>query len=109
MIILLIALMMLSGACANKPGTPPAVSADTWATIDGRAIMRDTIEKAYRRNAQLSPVPSDEEAYNAKLNALNEYVVQEILLSKAAALKITLTEADLDKAFADAKKDIADD
>ena len=107
--ILLLSLALITAACAAKPAAPAQVSADTWATIDGRAIMRDTIEKAYRRNAQLSPVPSDEEASTAKLNALNEYIVQEILLAKAVALKITVSDADLDKAFIEAKNGIADE
>ena len=101
MIIVLLALLVVTGACARTPAAPPAVSADTWATIDGREIKRDAIEKAYRRNAPPSPAPADEEALVAKLNLLNDYVVQEILISKAAALKITLSDTELDKAFED--------
>ena len=99
----------MTAACANKPAGPAQVSADVWATIDGREIKRDAIEKAYRRNAQLEPAPSDEEANTAKLNALNEYVVQEILLAKAPALKLSVTDTELDKAFTDAKNGISED
>ena len=55
------------GACRSTPAAPPAASADTWAVVDGREIQRDEVEKAYRRTAQTSPAPSEEEALIAKL------------------------------------------
>ena len=50
--------------------------------------------------------PSEEEAYTAKLNLLNELIVQELLLAKAKELKIELPETELDTAFNEAKKNI---
>jgi peptidyl-prolyl cis-trans isomerase SurA len=76
--------------------------------VDGRAITRDEVEKAYRRNAA-SQTLSDEEALTAKLSLLNDLIVQDLLLAKARELKIELPEAELDKAYTEAKKNIADD
>ena len=44
--------------------------------------------------------------YTAKLNLLNELIVQEILLAKAKELKIQLPESELETAFNEAKKNI---
>lgn len=92
----------------NTPASAPAPSANAWAVVDGKEIIKDEVEKAYRRNAPGAdqPQPSEEEVVTAKLNLLNEMIVQELLLAKAAALKIELPQADLDKAYEEAKKDI---
>lgn len=107
-----LAVASLAAACQSKPAPPaaaPAVSADTWAVVDGRNISRETIEKAYQRTVDTSQPLSDEETLTAKLNVLNDFIVQEILLTKAAELKLAVTDAELDAAYADAKKNISDD
>src|SRR5262249_39384960 len=99
-------------ACRAKQTTAPAVttvSPDTWATVDGRNISREAVEKAYQRTVDTSQPLSDDEAMTAKLNTLNDYIVQDILLAKATDLKVTVADSDLDAAYADAKKNIADD
>ena len=107
---LLVALVLagLSGACRSTPATP-AASPDAWAVVDGREIKRDEVEKAYRRAAQDNTTPSEEETITAKLSLLNELIVQDLLVAKAAALKIELPSAELDTAFADGKKNITPD
>ena len=67
------------------------------------------MEKVYRRVAQTAPAPPEEEALTAKLSLLNELIVQDILVARAATLKIDVTDAELDAAFADRKKNMADD
>ena len=86
-----------------------SASPDAWATVDGREIRRDEVEKVYKRVAQPSPVPSEEEALTAKLSILNELIVQEILMGRARALKIEVTDAELETAFNDRKKNMPDD
>ena len=97
--------------CRSTPATPPpaAVSADTWAVVDGREITRDFIEKTYRRTGGGSPELSEEEALTAKLTLLNEVIVQEILVAKAGQLKIELTDKELDTAYAEARKNIPEE
>ena len=45
----------------------------------------------------------------AKLSLLNELIVQDILVARAAALKVEVTDAELDAAFSDRKKNMAED
>ena len=107
-----VVILVSVAACRSTPSAPAAatVSPDTWATVDGREIKRDTVEKAYRRTLDASqPEPSPEEAYAAKLSLLNELVVQDALLAKAIALKIEVADTELDKAYADAKQNMPDD
>jgi peptidyl-prolyl cis-trans isomerase SurA len=96
------------GACGTGPGSAPTPSASAWAMVNGKEISKDEVEKAYRRAAPApnQQQPSAEEALTAKLNLLNEMIVQELLLAKAAELKLELTTAELDKAYEEAKKDI---
>lgn len=101
-------LTILAGACRSTPAAPPPVSADTWAVVDGREIRRDEVEKSYRRAAQGTP-PSDDEALTAKLSVLNDLIVQDILFAKAKLLKIELTDAELDAAYADGRKNIPEE
>jgi peptidyl-prolyl cis-trans isomerase SurA len=102
----------LSFACRTAPSstTPAAaVTADTWAVVDGREIKRDDIEKAFRRISQPAQPLSDEEALTAKLTVLNDFIVQDILLAKARELKIELPDKELDTAYAEARKNIPDE
>ncbi len=101
----------LATACQSKPAAPAvvAVSPDTWAVVDGRNITREAVEKAYQRTVDTSQPVSDEEAMTAKLNVLNDLIVQDILLARAQKLNVTVPDSDLDAAYADAKKNIADD
>jgi peptidyl-prolyl cis-trans isomerase SurA len=85
------------------------VSANTWAVVNDHQITSDDVEKAYRRMRDPSQTLPDEDALAAKLSLLNEMIIQEILLAKARELKIDVPEADVDAAFAEAKKNIPDD
>jgi peptidyl-prolyl cis-trans isomerase SurA len=85
------------------------VSADAWATVDGREITRDYIEKTYRRTGGNTQELSEEEALAAKLTLLNEVIVQEILIAKAPSLKVELSDKELDTAYAEARKNIPED
>ena len=104
--------MCLAVACRSKPSstTPePAVTADTWAVVDGHTITRDDVDKAYRRSQDDSQPLSDEEALTAKLTLLNDLIVQQLLLAKAAALKTDIPQNELDTAYGNAKKNLSDD
>ena len=107
-LLLLLALAGLAGACQSKPAAPP-VSADAWAVVNGREITRDDVEKAYRRNLQASEAPSEEEAATAKLQILDDLIVQELLLAKARELKVEVPDAELDASYLEARKNIPDE
>src|SRR5690242_12130546 len=90
---------LLAGCSQSKSVSNPAPSATAWAVVNGHEISKDDVEKAYRRAAPEGQQPSEEEVYTAKLNLLSEMIVQELLLEKAAELKVELPAAELDKAF----------
>jgi peptidyl-prolyl cis-trans isomerase SurA len=104
-LLVVLALASLAGACQSTPATP-AASPDAWATVNGREIKRDDVEKAYRRTAQANVTPAEEEIATAKLGLLNEMIVQELLMDEARAQKIELADTDVDKAFDEGKKNI---
>ena len=101
---------VLSAAC-NSAQTPaaPAVTADTWAVVDGRTITKDATEKAYRRVRDPNETLSPEETVAAKLTVLEDLVLQDLLVAKAPALKLDVPAADLDTAFKNARGPLTDD
>ena len=103
-----LSVIALVAGCRSTPGAAsnPAPSASAWAVVNGKEISRDEVEKAYRRAAPEGQQPSEEEMYTAKLNLLSELIVQELLVTKAAELKVELPESELDNAFNEAKKNI---
>jgi peptidyl-prolyl cis-trans isomerase SurA len=104
-----LAAIWLAAACRSGPVAPPApppLAPDTWAVVDGRVISRGDVDKAFRRMQDPSQTPSEEEVLAAKLNLLNDLIVQDPLLAKAQALKVEIPPADLDKAYNDAKNNM---
>jgi parvulin-like peptidyl-prolyl isomerase len=102
-------LLVVLSACRSAPAPPaPEVSADTWAVVDGRPIMREDVEKAFRRTTEPQGL-SEDEVLTGKLNLLNELIIQEVLLAKAGPLKLEVTAAELDAAYAEARKNISDE
>ena len=102
----------LAPACRSKPSSAPpepTVTADTWAVVDGHTITREDVDRAYRRSQDDSQPLSEEEALAAKLTLLNDLIVQQILLTKATALKVDIPQSELDTAYGNAKKNLSDD
>src|SRR5262249_38692281 len=98
---------LLAAGCRSTSGPPAAaVTTDTWATVNGKAINRSDVDKAYQRTRNASQNPSDEEVLTAKLGLLNDLILQEVLLEKGAALKLDAAQAEIDTAYNDAKKNI---
>lgn len=100
----------LTAACQSTSSAPsPApVSPDAWAVVDGKEIKSDQVEKTFRRMVSDAPSLSQEEAFAAKLGLLDDLIVEEILLARASALKLEVSESEVDTAFAEAKKNITD-
>jgi len=106
-VVFLIALSGFAGGCQSKPAAPP-VSADAWAVVNGHEITRDDVERSFRRNLQAPPPASEEETAAAKLEMLDQLVVQDLLLARARELKIELPDTELDAAYVEARKNIPD-
>jgi peptidyl-prolyl cis-trans isomerase SurA len=98
-----------SAPAAPAAPAPPPITADTWAVVDGRQVMRADVDKAFARNRDPNQTLSEEETLIAKLRLLDEHIVQELLIERAPALQITVTDAEIDKAYSDAKSGATDD
>jgi hypothetical protein len=106
---LIAGLVIAASGCGSRQGEQPAaVPPDTWATVDGRSITREDVEKVFRRSPEGASPVSPEEAMTLKLSILNEMILQDILLAKARSLNIQVTDAELDSAYAERKKNMAD-
>jgi peptidyl-prolyl cis-trans isomerase SurA len=109
---LLLTALVLTGcslACRATPAAPAKeVSADTWAVVDGREIKKADVDKAYQRAKDSSQVLAGDEEMTAKLSLLNDLIVQDILLAKATTLKVEVPQTDVDAAYSNASKNIAD-
>jgi peptidyl-prolyl cis-trans isomerase SurA len=108
LLLAILALSVVAAACGSKPAAP-AVSANAWAVVNAHEITRDDVDKAYRRTDQNAQPLGEEEAFAAKLSLLDDLILQELFLEKAKELKIDVPDADLDKAFADARKNIPEE
>ena len=76
----LCALLLVCFAGCNKPSQH---AADVWATVNGKDIKRDDVEKYYRTRVNPEgPAPSQEEALSLKLNVLDELINNEILIER---------------------------
>jgi peptidyl-prolyl cis-trans isomerase SurA len=108
LVALTLVLAGLSAACQSKPAGGP-VSRSAWAVVNLHAITQDDVEKAYRRADQNAQPLGEEEAFAAKLALLDDLIAQEVLLAKARDLKIDVPQSELDKAYAEARKDIPEE
>lgn len=108
LVLVTLALAGLSAACHSKP-SPPPVSASAWAVVNAHEITREDVEKAYRRTDQGGQPLGEDEAFAAKLVLLDDLVTQDLLVAKARDLKIDIPGAELDKAFAEARKNIPEE
>ena len=99
--VLCICLTAACGRSSDPASAPPPPGPDVWAVVDDRQISREDVERVYRRMAPPSPTPSEEEAYSAKLEILDELIVQDILLERARVQKVEVTDAEVETAFTD--------
>lgn len=82
---------MLSGC--NHAARPGDV-----ATVNGKGITQDDVDKIYKAQLQNNPQqqPSTEQSESLKLNILHELVVEEIVEQRAGKLGLTATDAEVD-------------
>ncbi len=107
------AALLLAAACGGQKSGTPATAAsapdDVWAVVNGRQIKKDEVEKAYKRITASNQTPSEDEVLSAKLSLLNELIVQEVLVTRAQAIKVEVTDAEVDTAFAERKRNLSED
>jgi peptidyl-prolyl cis-trans isomerase SurA len=103
----------LTTACRSTKQTsssaPAATSPDTWAVVDGTAITKNDVEKAFRETTDPAQSLSQEEALTARLGVLDDLITEQILLGRAKKQNVTVSEADIDAAYANAKQNMSDE
>ena len=107
----------LIALAASPPSAPPSrvallapnLAADVWAVVDDREIRQADVEKAFRRVAPPQPVTSTDEELGGKLSLLDEMITQRVLLKRAAELKIEVTDAEVETAYGERKRNLPDD
>ncbi len=96
----------LAAACKKQEAPGP----DVWATVNGKEIRREEVEKYYRgRINPEQPAPSQEEALTLKLSVLDELVNNEILLERAAQLNLVATDGEVEDKFTESKSPYTED
>ena len=83
-------------------GCQQSHNADVMATVNGHAIMRPEVDKAY--SAQISDnqgqQPAPDQADSLRLNVLRELVDEEIVQQRAAKMNLTATNEEVDAKLA---------
>jgi peptidyl-prolyl cis-trans isomerase SurA len=101
------AALLLIAALLPSAGCNRGHSADVVATVNGHAIMRPELDKAY--TAQLGDAqqqqqqPTQEQADSLRLNLLRELIDEEIVQQRAAKMNLTATNEEVDAKLAEMK------
>jgi len=106
MVLLAALLVVCVGGC-NKQAQH---AADVWATVNGKEIKKDDVEKYYRTRVNPEgPPPSQEEALSLKLNVLDELINNEILLERAKKLNLEASDGEVEDKFTELKSPYTED
>lgn len=98
---LMLALTIASAAACRKQEAP---AADVWASVNGREIRRDEVEKYYRGLAsQQGQEPSQEEGMLLKLNIIDELISNEILYERAKKMGLEASDGEVEDKFTEMK------
>ena len=90
-------------------GAKAPATSDVWAVVDGHEIRKAEVDKAYRRVAPQNPqAASADEDLGAKLGLVDELITQHVLLARARALKIEVTDAEVETAYGERKRNLPD-
>lgn len=95
----------LASACSAR-----SLPDDVMGVVDDHEIRRDDVEKAYRQVQQKTPTPpADDEVNTVKLGIVDELITQQVLSARAKALKLDVTDAEVEAAFGDRKKNMTEE
>src|SRR6202140_3645865 len=103
----LAALILVGGAGCKQQKQP---SPDVWATVNGKEIKRNDVDKYYR--TAVNPEgqePSQEEALTLKLKVLDELINNEILLERAKKLNLEASDGEVEDKFTELKNPFTED
>jgi len=92
-------LFILGTGCKDKGG-----KGDLMATVDGRKIYREEVDKYYRtQTAGSAQQPSGEQATNLRLSILRQLIDNEILMRRAEKLGLLATDDEVDRRITELK------
>lgn len=101
-----VALLVLAGLLPVA-GCNRTHSADVVATVNGKAIMRADMDKAYAAQLgdaqQQQQQPTAEQADSLRLNVLRSLIDEEIVEQRAAKMNLTATNEEVDAKLAEMK------
>ncbi len=101
-----LALMVSFGACRKESAPGP----DVWATVNGKEIKRDEVEKYFRsRSNPEGQEPSQEEGLSLKLNIIDELINNEILLERAKKMGLEAADGEVEDSFTEVKSPYTED
>lgn len=93
-------------------GCNHAHNADVMATVNGKAIMKAELDKAYQTQLGDSPQqqqPMREQADSLRLNVLNQLISEEIVEQRAAKMNLTATNEEVDAKLTEMKAPYSED
>ncbi|WP_345945157.1 SurA N-terminal domain-containing protein [Granulicella sp. dw_53] len=101
------AALMLAVALVPVTGCNRGHSADVLATVNGHAIMKPDLDKAYAAQLgeaqQQQQQPTHEQADSLRLNVLRELIDEEIVQQRAAKMNLTASNEEVDAKLAEMK------
>jgi peptidyl-prolyl cis-trans isomerase SurA len=100
--------LFLTIALLPMAGCNHAHNADVVATVNGHAIMRSELDKAYQTqlgdtSQQQQQRPSQDQADSLRLNLLRALIEEEIVQQRAAKMNLTATNEEVDAKLAEMK------
>ena len=104
--------VLLAVALAPIAGCKRGHNADVVATVNGHAIMRSEMDKAYDAQlgeAQQQQTPSPDQADSLRLNVLQSLINEEIVEQRAAKMNLTATNDEVDAKLKEMKAPYTDD
>ncbi|MBZ5539327.1 MAG: SurA N-terminal domain-containing protein [Acidobacteriia bacterium] len=99
-------LLVAVAGCGKQAQHAP----DVWASVNGKEIKREEVDKYYR--TRVNPEgqePSQEEALSLKLNVLDELINNEILLERAKKLNLEASDGEVEDKFTELKSPYTED
>jgi peptidyl-prolyl cis-trans isomerase SurA len=102
-------LSLAVAAGCRRSAAPASVTADTYALVNGSQISKAEVDKAFQRAQPSSQPLSDEEVQTAKLNVLDQLIVEDLLIAKARELKLEVADKEIDDAYAKFKQNLTQD
>jgi len=105
------ATLLLLSALALVGGCKRGHNADVVATVNGHAIMRSELDKAYEAQlgeAQQQQLPSPDQADSLRLNVLQSLINEEIVYQRAAKMNLTATDQEVDDKLKEMKAPYTD-